>query len=358
MTDSTQVATIERQPRSVLVDMADRYGMEPAPFEATLRATVCKGNVSREEFAAFLLVAKEYRLNPLTKEIYAFPAKGGGIQPIVSIDGWCRIINEQPVLDGVEFVDVIEGGELIAVTCHIHRKDRTRPTSVTEYMGECRRTTDVWKTWPARMLRHKALIQCARYAFGFSGIVDPDEYERITSVPVPQSPGLSARLAAGKATATEGFSTTQAQAQAHAQASETPHDPDTGEVIDADFEEGDGALSADEQEMAAALEQDRAKLAGMSQDVGPAADDFPGDRKDPPAPPAQTQGPTLSMRAEAYEARLREAPSEEKLKAYAAAAKALCADLDQADPERLAELNALFEARMIEFSDLRAAGGQ
>jgi hypothetical protein len=26
-----------------------------------------------------------------------------------------------------------------------------------------------------RMLRHKALMQCARYAFGFSGITDEDE---------------------------------------------------------------------------------------------------------------------------------------------------------------------------------------
>ncbi|MCL6229905.1 recombinase RecT [Bartonella bilalgolemii] len=29
------------------------------------------------------------------------------------------------------------------------------------------------------MLRHKAVIQCARYAFGFSGIYDEDEAERI-----------------------------------------------------------------------------------------------------------------------------------------------------------------------------------
>jgi hypothetical protein len=29
------------------------------------------------------------------------------------------------------------------------------------------------------MLRHKAMIQCARIAFGFGGIFDPDEAERI-----------------------------------------------------------------------------------------------------------------------------------------------------------------------------------
>jgi len=30
------------------------------------------------------------------------------------------------------------------------------------------------------MLRHKALMQCARYAFGFSGIVDEDEVAEVT----------------------------------------------------------------------------------------------------------------------------------------------------------------------------------
>lgn len=235
MTDqSTAVATIERQPRSVLVDMSTRYGMEPAAFEATLRATVCKGNVGREEFAAFLLVAKEYRLNPLTKEIYAFPAKGGGIQPIVSIDGWCRIINEHPALDGIEFDDQVIDGKLEAVTCRIYRKDRDRPTAVTEYMGECRRATDTWKTWPARMLRHKALIQCARYAFGFSGIVDPDEYERqmaVRDITPREGPNLTARLTAPQEGPREGFTTVHAAAH-----EDTPdHDAETGEVMDDSF---------------------------------------------------------------------------------------------------------------------------
>jgi len=208
MTEQSAVVTLERQPRSVLVDMSGRYGMEPAAFEATLRATVCKGNVSREEFAAFLLVAKEYGLNPMTKELYAFPAKGGGIQPIVSIDGWARIINDHPMFDGMEFEDVREGEDLIAITCRMHRKDRSRSIEATEYMTECRRATDVWKTWPRRMLRHKAMIQCARYAFGFSGIVEQDEYERqmsVQDVTHREAPNLAQRLAAPTGPATEGF---------------------------------------------------------------------------------------------------------------------------------------------------------
>ncbi|MBB3411270.1 phage recombination protein Bet [Rhizobium sp. BK316] len=191
-------AVAEIRPKSVLLDMANRYGMEPPAFEATVRATCMKpdknGKVpSREEFAAFLLVAKEYNLNPLLKEIYAFPAKGGGIVPIVSVDGWVNLINSQDALDGIEFaVEHDDKGALVSITCRIYRKDRSRPIEVTEYLVECVRQTEPW-AMKHRMLRHKALIQCARYAFGFAGIYDEDEGEKIANMkdvtpPKPPAP--------------------------------------------------------------------------------------------------------------------------------------------------------------------------
>jgi len=162
----------------VVAKMAERFEMTPAEFERTVRATVCPSNITNEQFVAFLMVAKEYNLNPITKQIYAFPSKGG-IVPIVSIDGWLRVINENPQFDGMEFVDNVIDGKLFSITCRMYRKDRARPTEVTEYMGECVRNTDTWKQWPARMLRHKATIQAARYAFGLSGIYDEDEAQRM-----------------------------------------------------------------------------------------------------------------------------------------------------------------------------------
>jgi phage recombination protein Bet len=166
--------------RSVTVDMAHRFGMEPAPFEAVLRATVVPAETTREQFAAFLLIAKRYNLDPIAREIYAFPTRAGGIQPVIGVDGWVRIINDQPQMDGIEFQDhLADNGELSAITCKIYRKDRAHPIELTEYMSECRRPTETWNRWPARMLRHKVLIQCARYAFGLSGIVEPDELERM-----------------------------------------------------------------------------------------------------------------------------------------------------------------------------------
>ncbi len=175
--------------KSLLVSMANKYEMEPKAFADTLKATVMPGKVSNEQFAGFLMVAREYDLNPLTKEIFAFPSNGG-IQPIVSVDGWMKMMNGHPQFDGIQFVDNFSGDSLVSVTAKVYRKDRNHPVEVTEYMSECRRNTPTWKQWPARMLRHKAAIQAARYAFGFSGIYEPDEAERIQEATVIDSEPL------------------------------------------------------------------------------------------------------------------------------------------------------------------------
>lgn len=177
------VVSNEQASVGVLGSLASHYGMDKGAFIQTIKATVMSGsNVSNEQLAAFCLVAKEHKLNPFTKEIFAFPSRGG-IVPVVSVDGWMKLINSHPQFDGMEFKDVLnEQGGLLAVTCRIFRKDRSHPVEVTEYMSECRRNTDVWKQWPARMLRHKATIQAARYAFGFAGILEQDEAERMVDV--------------------------------------------------------------------------------------------------------------------------------------------------------------------------------
>lgn len=165
------------KPLSLIAKIADRYSVEPAKLADTLKATAFKSStpVTNEQLMALLIVADQYKLNPFTKELFAFPDKGG-IVPVVSVDGWSRIINEHPQFDGVEFSwDANEG----AMTCVMYRKDRTHPTVVTEYMDECKRGTQPWNSHPRRMLRHKALIQCARIAFGFAGIYDEDEAQRI-----------------------------------------------------------------------------------------------------------------------------------------------------------------------------------
>jgi phage recombination protein Bet len=173
---SNQVAKLDVK-RSPLAAMAERLSIDPGKLQDVILKTVMPApDTSDEKVVAFLAVANAYGLDPLKKEIYAFPGKGGTIQPIVSIDGWLSIINSHPEYDGVEFEEREDAqGNIDAVTARIFRKDRSHPTVVTEFLSECRMGTDPWKQRPRRMLRHKALIQCARYAFGLGGIMEEDE---------------------------------------------------------------------------------------------------------------------------------------------------------------------------------------
>ena len=139
-----------------------------------LKATAFKGEVSDAQMTALVIVANQYKLNPWTKEIYAYVDKRQGVIPVVGVDGWSRIINSNPMFDGMEFKQDAE-----SCTCVIYRKDRSHPISVTEWLVECSMKTGPWITHPKRMLRHKAMIQCARLAFGFVGIYDQDEADRI-----------------------------------------------------------------------------------------------------------------------------------------------------------------------------------
>ena len=175
-------------------------GGDGAELVETLKATAFKGNVSDAQMTALMVVANQYGLNPWTKEIYAFPDRQNGIVPVVGVDGWSRIINQHPQFDGVEFE---QSGE--SCTCSIYRKDRKHPTRITEFMKECSRGTGPWQTHPRRMLRHKAFIQCARIAFGYSGIYDDDEAIRIAEadddgvIDVPARPSRPAAKAAAPA---------------------------------------------------------------------------------------------------------------------------------------------------------------
>jgi len=186
----SQLATITAQKASPLAVMAARFNADPAKLLETLKATVFAAARNNEELQALVIVANSYNLNPLTKEIYAFPAKGGGIVPVVSVDGWANLANSHPQMDGVDFEWEHAGTKLIACTCIVHRKDRSHPIRITEYLEECKRNTDPWKM-EHRMLRHKAFCQAVRIAFGFSGIYDEDEAERVAKAQDVTPPSAS-----------------------------------------------------------------------------------------------------------------------------------------------------------------------
>jgi len=182
-----------------LASFAKQYDIDPNAMADVLRNTAFKQSgdeqVTNEQMAALMIVADQHKLNPFLKEIYAFPDKKGGIVPVVSVDGWSNLINSNRHFDGMEFnqSDTMiqeEGGkpcpEWIEVI--LHRKDRAKPVIVREYLDEVYRKPikkqnyqidGPWQSHTKRMLRHKAMIQGARIAFGFAGIYDDDEAVRI-----------------------------------------------------------------------------------------------------------------------------------------------------------------------------------
>lgn len=175
---------------STATRLAENFGLTAAGDEliAVLKATAFKGQATDAQMTALLIVASQYKLNPFTKELYAFPDRQNGIVPVVGVDGWSRIINSDPNFDGMDFAQDDE-----SCTCTIYRKDRSHPIRVTEWMSECKRANvGPWQSHPKRMLRHKAMIQCARLAFGFVGIYDQDEAERIVNAEytvIPEADG-------------------------------------------------------------------------------------------------------------------------------------------------------------------------
>lgn len=172
-----QLATTQQRP-SALVAMGSRYNVDPAKLLDTLKQTAFKG-ATDAQMMALVIVSNEMGLNPFLKEIYAFPDKTGGIIPVVGVDGWYRRMNEHPQFNGIEFEmhDSPEGAP-VSCTTTIYRKDREKPTRVTEYVAECKRNTDPWNKQPRRMIRHRSAIQCIRVAFGFAGC-DPEDAEMI-----------------------------------------------------------------------------------------------------------------------------------------------------------------------------------
>lgn len=181
MSNATQITSSAGMLQLPAIEqMSQRYGMTAAAFAFTFRAVAMPQPHNEAEFVSCCLVAREHGLNPLTKEIYFMRTKGSGIQPIVSVDGWMKKCNEHPQFDGMEFTEErADDGSPVSTTCIIYRKDRKHPIKVTEYFDECSRAGGaVWKTSPRRMLRHRALTQCARYAFGFAGVMDEDEFRQ------------------------------------------------------------------------------------------------------------------------------------------------------------------------------------
>lgn len=191
MTNEMEVLPAKKS--SLIASMATKYGLDPKVFFDTLKGTIMKADkdgrqATTEEVCAFLIVANKYNLNPFIKEIYAYPDKRGGIVPVVSTDGWTKLMigheeYKNHLFRYAESYLTLKSAKPCPEWCEIEieRTDGTKLV-IREYLDEVFREityANPWQTHTKRMLRHKTKIQGAREAFGFSGIYDDDEAARI-----------------------------------------------------------------------------------------------------------------------------------------------------------------------------------
>ncbi len=179
------------------------------------------------------------------------------------------------------------------------------------------KNSPLWKSDPDQQLGYFAIRSWARRHTPevILGVYTPDEVETFRNVTPKQSQGtgMKARLEA-RAAAPTGFDPAHVARETGAvdplEGDEIPRfDKATGEIIDAEVEEANDTQPEAEREQ-----------------------------------PAETkpQEITLTQAAMAYETRLREAPNTTKLRSIHEANAKLRGRLDDSDPERLAELDALF----------------
>jgi hypothetical protein len=204
---------------------ARRYGIPDAAVIPLFRDLIAEqksnGNkpgpiVTDDNVLTLVVMAERYGLDPVTREFFAFVSKTGRLVTYISVDGWSRLINANPLLDGLEFEyseTVIPKGELKGldipihewIECRIWRRDRSRPIVIREYAEENYKppasgvydgkpwvANGPWQGKPKRMLRHKALMQAGRIAFGITGLADLEEArETVEAIDVESAPAAS-----------------------------------------------------------------------------------------------------------------------------------------------------------------------
>lgn len=193
--ESKKLGTSGLENLSILDRAVNRSGLSYDSFvRALIGSALSRLRIwDQADLDRLLLTAEKLNLDPLCGEIYAVDAslaadaaqnqnKGKkAIVIVVSVDGWSRIINSHKQFDGMKFFESEPGHDELPLyfECTIFRKDRRVATSVREYMYEAHTGTGAWLTHPRRMLRHKAMVQCARICFGLGGVFEPDEAQKV-----------------------------------------------------------------------------------------------------------------------------------------------------------------------------------
>jgi hypothetical protein len=146
-----------------LARAAAGLGMDEGELKAWIDLQI---DVPAKTILTILRSMQNLHLDPLCDEIGFTQYDDGQWQVFITIEGCSKLINQHPQFNGLVFnqADTLIDGVPEWMECTIHRKDRTVPTTVREYLTEVRGENPIWQKMPRRMLRHRALQQCVRLA--------------------------------------------------------------------------------------------------------------------------------------------------------------------------------------------------
>jgi phage recombination protein Bet len=163
-------------------------------------------NATNDELALLFYMSEKYRLDILTKQIWCVKFGDTPAQIYAGRDGFLEIGQGYPAFDGMETLlskvdepfkvsyynaslkkqeDFRRDFQYVA-TCHVYRKDRSHPTSVTVYESEYTTGRNLWQTKPRTMIGKVSESQALRKAFSISGIYSPEEMEQTSDFTVTQ----------------------------------------------------------------------------------------------------------------------------------------------------------------------------
>jgi hypothetical protein len=170
LSQNKQISLVESLINKEVNQCAKQIGIDEDELQAWIeQQTVAYTSTHSPRLLQLLRTAKEHQLDPLQEEVLLAQYEGHW-KIIISIDGWIKLINRHPAFTGISFDQSSEEKEGLPIwmECTITRSDRTMPITTREYLAEVRNDSDYWKKMPRRMLRHKAMQQCARVALAIS----------------------------------------------------------------------------------------------------------------------------------------------------------------------------------------------
>ena len=119
-------------------------------------------------------LADRLGLDPLERDLIALEQKEAfppTVAFMITLDGWVKLLHRHPRFRGLSFEEgpSDDHGLPVWVACSVFWEGFACPWVVREWASEHRSLHESWLNHPRRMLRHKALTQCARLALGIGG---------------------------------------------------------------------------------------------------------------------------------------------------------------------------------------------